>query len=329
MQGKNRPVPTEHYTNSISNSYNEESKALDIVTVNSLVPARYGKVELSYYTSGPGNGNVSQARYYSNGVYQETQITTIGDSVGSAHKTTLNFINRAAPTLAGQGFIVYDNTGPVLVWFNVDFANTAPDSIAYRSIEVNLFATHDPETVATKVAQKLDLDAQFLAISTMTYVIISSVSAGIKQDSFDVNSGIYIKNTSGTIPQTLNNKYFFINSALNANQYYVWYNVGGAGVNPAIPGKTGLMVAISAGSNAAQVANATKNVLDTTGKFITNINSDTLLVTNQLIGITNIASEQTSDFLILIKKLGENRELLVTLNMTYNAQGNILTVERV
>lgn len=328
MQGKNQPAPTEHYTNSISNSYNEEARALDVVAVNSLVPVRFGKVELEYITSGNGQGEVGRADYYSNGVYQETQITTIGDSAGSAHKTTLNFINRAAPTLGGQGFIVYDNTGPVLIWFNVDFTNSEPDSIAYRSIEVNLFSTHDPETVASKVAQKIDLDSQFLAISTMTYTIISSVSAGIKENSFDMNTGVYLKNTNGTTPKSLNNTYFFINSALNSNQYYIWYNVGGVGVDPAIPGKIGLMVTISTGSNASQVAIATKTVLDSTNKFITNINNDTLLVTNSLIGTTNNATEETSNFLILIKKLGENRQLLVSLVMVYDVDCNILSVER-
>lgn len=317
------------YTNAITDVHNEDSSALDVINVNTLVPERFGKIEFTYVTSGPAAGEVSQARYYSNGIYQETRLVTRGDSVGSAHKTTINFINRTPASLAGKSFVIYDSIGAVNVWFNLDFSYSAPVVPGtYRDIAVNLLSSQTPETVANKVALAMDMDAQFLAVQSLYYVIISSSTVGVKNDSYDINTGLYLKNTAGINPQSLNSKYFFINSALNANQYYVWYNVGGAGVNPSIVGKTGLMVSIPIGSSAETVAQNTKTALDSTTKFITNIDKDTLVITNVLIGATTSAQEQNTGFLVFVQKLGENRELLATLNMLYNAQGKLSSVER-
>lgn len=317
------------YTNAITNAHNEKDRATNVVSVNSLVPARYGKVEVDYYNDGTKETNVSQARYYSEGEYQETKIITIGDQAGSAHKTTISFINKTAESLAGRAFVVHDDVGAVKVWYNVDFSNTEPDvTNTYRSIQVNLLSSHNHETIANRTALALDLDSQFLAIYSMYYVIVSSSTVGVKPDSYSFNSNLPIKNTAGTNPSSLNNKYFLINSANNADKYYVWYNVNGQGVDPLLPSKTGLMVAISKSSNSNVVASSTKAVLDATTKFITNIDGDTLSVTNKLIGETDNSVDVTTGFLILNKIEGKNRELLITLLMTYTGDGNIKSVER-
>jgi hypothetical protein len=326
---KNEKSSTLDYTNAITTSHNEEHKALNVIAVNSLVPVRYGKVELEYIASGNGQGEVGKADYYSNGAYQETKVITRGDKTGSAHKTIINFVNRTPASLDGKYFIVYDPTGPVKVWYNVDFGSVEPsDTNAYRSIAVNILSSHNHETIASRTAIALEADSEFLAVYSMYYVIISSTSPGSKQNSYDATTGLYIKNTAGTNPITLNNRYWLINSATNANQYYVWYNVAGAGIDPAVPGKTGLMVAISTGSSASQVASATKTVLDSTGKFLTNIVEDTLVITNVLIGNTDLAKDNNTDFVVLVPKLGESRELLVSLVMVYDVNCNILSVER-
>lgn len=329
MTSKN-PKPTQlDYTNAITAAYNDGAKALDVVNVNSLVPVRFGKIEIDYITSGLGIGQIGTVRYYSNGTYQETKIITRGDKLGSAHKTTISFINRTPASLDGKAFILYDNVGAVKVWFNIDFASTEPIAEGtYRSIAVNILSSNDHEAVAKKTALALSMDPQFLAVYSLYYIVISSTTAGVKSDSKDVNTGLFIKNTAGIEPISLNNKYFYINSANNVNQYYVWYNVNGTGVDPSVPGKTGVMVAISTGSTSQLVAQATKTSLDALGHFITNIDSDTLLVTNTLIGITTFALENNTDFLVFVQKAGENRELLTTLNLAYNINGDIISVER-
>lgn len=330
MSLKNNKPSELDYSSAITDSHNEENKALNVVAVNSLVPSRYGKVELTYVSSGPAKGSVNQAKYFSDGIYQETKLITRADITGSAHKTVLNFVNKTPSDLAGKSFVVYDNSGAVNVWYNLDFSNVAPSvSGTYRNIEVNIFSTNNSEQLANKTALALDLDAQFISIQMSNLTMISSASVGVKQNSYDSSTSLLITNTLGTAANTLNNKYFFLNSALNQNLYYVWYNVGGAGVNPLIPGKTGLMVAIPVGASAEVVAQNTKSILEATGKFITNISSNNIVVSNTLIGVTDEAKEVNTSFTILTRKLGQNRELLATINMTYNALGELSAVERI
>jgi hypothetical protein len=44
---------------------------------------------------------------------------------------------------------------------------------------------------------------------------------------------------------SLNNKYFYMASANNATQYYVWFNVASGGTDPALANKTGVEVDIA------------------------------------------------------------------------------------
>jgi len=170
MSSKNYKASGLDYTNAITDSHNEDSKALNVVAANNLVPSRFGKVDLTYITSGLGAGNVGQARYYSDGVYQETRIQTRGDSLGTAHKTTLNFINKTPSFLSGKSFVVYDNAGAVKVWFNVDFSSTEPVvSNTYRSIVVNLLSSHTSEVIASRTAQAFAMDASFVAVYSLYY----------------------------------------------------------------------------------------------------------------------------------------------------------------
>ena len=211
----NRKANTLDYTNSLSQGFNEQNKAFDTVNVNNLVPVRYGKILLTYVLSGFGLGKIETAAYYSDGVYQETKIITRGNNLGSAHKTTLNFVNRTPASLAGRSLVVYDNAGAVLIWFNVNGANTAPVVPAtYRSIQIALLSTDSHEIVAQKTSAKISLDASFVSLYTSYFIVISSLTTGVKPNSYDVNTLLTVRNTSGSAALTLNNTYFFINSAL-------------------------------------------------------------------------------------------------------------------
>jgi len=64
----------------------------------------------------------------------------------------------------------------------------------------------------------------------------------------------------------LNSTYWTISSP--TTDYYVWYNVGGAGVDPAIVGSTGIEVAVAALATANQVATATAAAIDAEADFV-------------------------------------------------------------
>jgi len=319
------------YTNAITSAHVEDSKAFNVINVNTLIPPNHGKIVLEYIAGNVnGSGNIGTVTYFSKGQYQESKVTTRGDSLGTAHKVTLNFSNRTPLSLAGKSFVLYDDTGAVNVWFNVDFANAEPTNAStYRSIEVNLLSSQSSQIIAQKVALAMSMDSQFIGVHTLNYVIISSSTAGIKPDAYDVTTGIYIKNTAGIPPETLNNKYFLINSANNSTRYYVWYNVSGAGIDPLLAGKTGIMVPISSGFTAAQVAQKTKEILDANSDFITNINSETLFIRNKEVGSSDASEEGNSGFLVFEECQGQDRSVIATLILGYDSEDNLISVERI
>ncbi len=82
------------------------------------------------------------------------------------------------------------------------------------------------------------------------------------------------------------------------------------------------------GATAATVATNTKIALENTQKFTVIAKEDTLLITNNNVGVCTAAAEGNSNFVIFVQKSGENRELLVTLLLGYNSNGELVSVER-
>lgn len=78
--------------------------------------------------------------------------------------------------------------------------------------------------------------------------------ANVREKQLVISHFVAVANTANV----LNSKYFLLNSAENAVNFYVWYN-GGGGVDPLIAGRTGHMVTIASGDSAATVANNTRS----------------------------------------------------------------------
>lgn len=72
---------------------------------------------------------------------------------------------------------------------------------------------------------------------------------------------------SADIASSHNNDYFVLYNAKDAIKYHVWYNVGGAGVDPAPPGSTAIMVAIAVNATAIAVASATATAIEAVQGF--------------------------------------------------------------
>jgi hypothetical protein len=119
------------------------------------------------------------------------------------------------------------------------------------------------------------------------WVALSGVSASVagsaSQALFDLNqlSAPYIRTVftttfkeSGSITAvadvsgSLNNKYFLINGA-NGTNWYIWFNINSAGVDPAIAGRTG--VAVAAATNAS--ANTLGGLIRTALASVTSVDT--------------------------------------------------------
>lgn len=132
--------------------------------------------------------------------------------------------------LDGLYFLLFDANGAIAYWFDVDDNGTAePAHGAPRSVEITTVTSGMTDVqVATEVE--------------------SAIGAGIAE----ITEVVCIADVSGS----LNNKYFFLNSADDITEYYVWFNVSGGGTDPMIPAKTGIEVTIATNDNANAVATA-------------------------------------------------------------------------
>lgn len=112
------------------------------------------------------------------------------------------------------------------------------------------------------------------------------------------------------VASSLQNKYFLFHSAAGV-KHYAWFNVGGAGVDPAPAGGwTGNVVAITANSTASQVASALQAVLTAVTGFDATVSGFVVTLTNTAIGyaqpvIDSVAASATG-FAFKVTTLGQS-----------------------
>lgn len=80
------------------------------------------------------------------------------------------------------------------------------------------------------------------------------------------------------------NSQFFVFYEPAGTKRYCWFNVGGSGVDPAVSGATGHVVAISANASAATVASAVQAVLDIVAGFDCSVDGAVLTLTRTAAG---------------------------------------------
>lgn len=105
--------------------------------------------------------------------------------------------------------------------------------------------------------------------------------------------------TAADVADSLNGKYFLINSAGDVTGYYVWYKTsGGALTDPAVAGKTGIKVLITTGDTAATVATKTNyTIARYFWDFTTSLPSSTVVqISNVDVGYTTNIAVGTSGF---------------------------------
>lgn len=146
---------------------------------------------------------------------------------------------------------------------------------------------------------------EWVDIPSATYTITSGSSGLITIGSmaYSYIRAVYSITSTGVqtiavvadVSGSLNNTYFYINTANNGTAYYVWFNVSGTGVDPAIPGKTGVVVAITTDDAAATVGAALASALDALSGFIAT-GTTTVTVTNDVAGGFTPASDVDTTF---------------------------------
>jgi len=86
------------------------------------------------------------------------------------------------------------------------------------------------------------------------------------------------------VASSLNDKYFYLNAANNSTKYYVWANVGAAGTDPAIAGRTGIEATVAVNDTAADVATAFASAINAESDFGAAAVGAVVTVTNAAVG---------------------------------------------
>ena len=124
-------------------------------------------------------------------------------------------------------------------------------------------------------------------VSAAQFERIYGASGGESTAATEVSRVVTVADVAGS----LNNKYFFLNAALDATKYYVWFNVNSAGTDPALAGYTAIPVALATGASANSVASAIQAAVDALAPFVATVSTNTVTITNASVGSTTDLSD--------------------------------------
>src|ERR1017187_433428 len=94
----------------------------------------------------------------------------------------------------------------------------------------------------------------------------------------------------GDVAGSLNNTYWYMSSP--TVDYYIWYNINGAGVDPAVAGKTGIAVAAPTGATATTIKDNTAGAISALSTIFTAVStaSASVLFENVVYGVGKSAT---------------------------------------
>ncbi len=252
------------------------------------------------------------------GIYDAETSNTYSFVLGVNQQITVNTTNGSTLNTSGNAtyfsFYSAENESLYYVWYSV---GTATDPMINGGVGVKVIAlSGDTATeIASKTADALSqyifdftisssanhiviLNANIgytnlpdMGNSSFTYTIIPGVGQRITQES----------DTFTCLPGAgLAGLYFTLNTPFNRNQYYIWYLVNGAGVDPMVTNRTGVPVNVLSGDTAANVATKTAAALNSLpDMFIASSNGSTLTVMNYAYGPATPPTVGTSGFTLV------------------------------
>lgn len=245
-------------------------------------------------------------------------LTDTVDGNVPTHFTFATLIQGQNPqSLGGTYYDIYDDVGPVRVWFNVDSLSTSPATpVGGRLLPVVLVSNDPASTVATKMNTAVDADSKFSSTVTSNIVTITVSTVGTKTD---VSDGLlpthftFLVTTQGAPATTIDGKYFIIYDANGSAAY--WYDVDNNGTPEPAHGasRSVKITTVTSGMTANQVATQTnsaiaagiteKNTITTLADVSGNLNNKYFLLnsannTNNYYVWYNVASAGTDPSIV-------------------------------
>lgn len=195
------------------------------------------------FRNGPGvKEKISIATVGDNAGKEEiTEITAKADKQGQEEVTLVSTVDDVAGSLFGRYFVMYDQAGPVAVWFG-DASTPQPNSGANRHIKVTLVSGDTNTQVASKLQLAVDADSEFSATVAGFQVTITHV---VKKTVFPAADGSvptgfsFVRLIEGEDPQSLGGTYFDLGNG-SGTFIRVWFDTGSS-VAPALGGAAALV----------------------------------------------------------------------------------------
>lgn len=163
-------------------AYLPEENGAGVIQLNSLVPARFTRVDMTY----DGSNNMTKVIYYDDNCQERTEVRAVADVAGSLNNTY---------------FILYSARDQTLyhVWFNVSAGGTDPAPASSTAIEIAI-STGDPAAVIALAAQQtLDAHIDFNAEVDPTgsnRLLVTNEVGGLTTNTADFNTGFSFINLS-------------------------------------------------------------------------------------------------------------------------------------
>ena len=202
-----------------------------------------------------------------------------GVPVLTFEKALLDFTGATPTGLEGKWFYIFNDTTTYFVWYRVDLLTPFPTNsrlVGLTAVLVDILSTDTASMITSKTSSAITAQTTgFLTSTTTTSTDIvkwSNVAAGactatsagtfpaeIIANVNDFTTGVVevsTVNATDATPAGLDGKYFFL--ASSTTDYYFWYNVDGATVDPSPPGPhTSAVIAILSADTATMIKTKT------------------------------------------------------------------------
>lgn len=255
-----------------------------------------------------------------------TAVTTLDDT-GAFESINITCPDGATAVQADY-FVIYSPTGgSAAFWLDIDADGTLPTGATFLAastkIKVSILSTDTDTDVAAAVISAATSTESYNGVDNMdgtvtyTQVDLGVCTAPVRHAANGTGTGTFgIAVATAGAASNLLNTYFDLYSTNNATAYYVWMDVSGLGVDPAIVGKTGISVAFAAGETQANIASAIASAVQGAGPdFTTNAAPTQAVIHNATVGPCTAASDGAvpTGFTIVTTVPGANSNL----NSTY------------
>lgn len=314
------------YGGVLKDAHRKDMHCLDVNIVNSLVPEAYTKTTTELIDFGDGTKDVEFINFYGSGIKNLTEITLRSTILGTYEFTTFPLTSETPASLAGKYLIIYDDVGSVGVWFNLDSGSSLPSTGADRNLEVNIATGDSTSALATKLAGALNTDSKFSGSSILSLAIIQSSTIGNKTNATGGNTTISPSIQDGA--DSINNKYLYLYSANDRNEYYLWFNYDGTGTNPYISGKTGIEITYSITDTVSSISQRIVDVVGALDYFNAEFDGK-IQIQNSGIGACTAITDVNTGSTIITTTSGTAGTLVARIQIFFDSDNIMNSVERI